>query len=326
MTATRRTGFTLVELLVVIVIISMLIALLLPAVNSARERARRAQCSNNQHELATAIHQYETAKGKLPGYTNSLGAVADNLSWLLVLLPYMGRNDVWEIVRSGNVDGNLAQFPRRMPELICPSDQPEEDFALSYVGNCGKYTPANALPPLYGLLTQQNRSVAPRSREAITTNGIRDGASNTLLFAENIQASQWLPLESPTLGRRRNPDDKGPYVYVIDVGFVWSEPLVACTSAPGDACDKKDQGSARINQCRDRNISFPWTALETDPDATEYRHYARPSSNHPGGVMVTYADGHQDFLNEQIEDSVYLDLVDMAGNGLAAGGRPGPMP
>ncbi len=70
-----RSGFTLVELLVVITIIGMLAALLLPAVNSAREAARQAVCTNNQRNLANAVHQYVGQKGYYPGYRQILNVV-----------------------------------------------------------------------------------------------------------------------------------------------------------------------------------------------------------------------------------------------------------
>ncbi len=69
----HRKGFTLVELLVVIVIVAMLAGLLLPAVTRSRESARRAQCLNNQRQLAQAMQQYENARDQLPGYVNKFG-------------------------------------------------------------------------------------------------------------------------------------------------------------------------------------------------------------------------------------------------------------
>src|SRR5450759_4761897 len=93
--ATRnRAAFTLVELLVVITIIGILVALMLPAVLAARNRARVTQCSNYQRELGTAMLGYELVKGHLPGYANNLhGAV---VSWIPPLLPFIGRGDLWE--------------------------------------------------------------------------------------------------------------------------------------------------------------------------------------------------------------------------------------
>jgi len=108
MNSRNRSAFTLVEILVVIVIIAMLTGLLLPAVNSARERARQATCANNQKNIASAVLQYEAAKQQFPGYINSLPVPAyasagmgtpptyAAVGWFPVLFPYLDRNDLWE--------------------------------------------------------------------------------------------------------------------------------------------------------------------------------------------------------------------------------------
>ena len=87
-------AFTLVELLVVIVIISMLVGLLMPAMISARGRARIAQCTNNQHELSLAVQQYDGAKQHLPGYINRILIAGTSnyaaVSWVPVLFPFWG--------------------------------------------------------------------------------------------------------------------------------------------------------------------------------------------------------------------------------------------
>jgi len=318
MTARTRNAFTLVELLVVIVIISMLVALLLPAVNAARARAKQAKCSNNQKELALAVLQYEAKKGQLPGYTNSHGAVAldpgdkrKGLSWTLMLLPYIGRNDVWQAIQSWDINNEakvLNDMPGKIPEFVCPSDESEERFALSYAANCGKFTPGNNMDPLYGLFTKQC-PITKDNRVLVRTERIRDGASNTILFSENLQSTQWLPLDGPVAVSRRAGSP-----YVVDVGIMWSDGTATCDPELDD-----QQPAARINECRDDNPEFPWSSAETDADVLSYRHYARPSSNHPGGVIVTYADGHQDFLAEDIDALVYHDQLDPAGNGTRQG-------
>jgi prepilin-type N-terminal cleavage/methylation domain-containing protein len=110
----RRTGFTLVELLVVIAIISMLIALLLPAVQAARESARNVQCKNNMRQVYLAALSYSTSHGdKVPGYgkytqVTHNGSIptpaqlrngtqlhcAPGHSWVVTLLPYLEQSNI----------------------------------------------------------------------------------------------------------------------------------------------------------------------------------------------------------------------------------------
>jgi prepilin-type N-terminal cleavage/methylation domain-containing protein len=148
---TPRHGFTLVELLVVIVIIGMLAGLLLPALVSARGRARIAQCTNNQKELGLAILQYETAKQHLPGYANTVNST--RVSWIPVLFPYLGRMDLWtgsgaisgwrrggnaSVAVGGTATGGVASTSLIVGQLLCPDDiQIGTITPLSYVVNVG---------------------------------------------------------------------------------------------------------------------------------------------------------------------------------------------
>jgi prepilin-type N-terminal cleavage/methylation domain-containing protein/prepilin-type processing-associated H-X9-DG protein len=179
----RRSAFTLVELLVVITIIGMLTALLLPAVQSARESGRRATCNNSQHQLSLALQNFESSRRLFPGYINNVGNNPYALSWVVALFPYMDRRDVYDIWANGEANAaGTVLFPqpglisapiaavvnsatamtqdrvnvdayKYLPIFICPSDPPESkntgDTWCSYVVNRGLNgtTPRFAGPP-----------------------------------------------------------------------------------------------------------------------------------------------------------------------------------
>jgi prepilin-type N-terminal cleavage/methylation domain-containing protein/prepilin-type processing-associated H-X9-DG protein len=265
MAVSQRKGFTLVELLVVIVIISMLVALLVPAVVAAREAARRAKCLNNQSELSKAVLQYEMAKQHYPGYVNRFGASTNQMSWVVVALPYLGREDLWRLWREGTpTQSRIAQF-------ICPSDAPDQAYPLSYVANCGR-NPAGTPPAATGVFFDHFTAGTPTY---VTNSNIPDGTQSTLMMSENVQANQWCLAT----------------VNIYDVGMVWANSVGANGMING--------GLASLG------------STTTDPNQ------ARPSSYHPGGVVVTFCDGHQYFLSENVDYTVYQHL--MTPNSVQAG-------
>lgn len=267
----KRSGFTLVELLVVIVIISILVGLLLPAIVGSRESARRAQCQHNLSQLGVALQTYESAKGYLPGYRNSFGSVS-GLSWVAVLLPNIGRQDLWKSIREG--DFSESGFPGpasgfQIPELICPSNpRPGEYCALGYAVNTGITDDPNETAA-YGVFFNHDATMVPVANQInIRTDRIADGAHRTIAASENVQAVAWMmfPANTPP-----------PDVAEDAVGIRWSD-------SPGQC--------GRINQC-----------LKNDPPLP------RPSSMHPGGVNILYCDGHVEFQADDIDYLIYQHLM-----------------
>jgi prepilin-type N-terminal cleavage/methylation domain-containing protein len=126
-----RRGFTLVELLVVIAIIGMLVALLLPAINSARESGRRVQCANNEKQIALAAIQYQENYGAFP-YAVTLARGQDPTSttqfgqnWLIRILPFLESADlqkVFNLSKPISDSSNALGRATRVPDLLCPSD------------------------------------------------------------------------------------------------------------------------------------------------------------------------------------------------------------
>ena len=144
--STNRRGFTLVELLVVIAIIGILVALLLPAVQAARESARRTQCQNNMKQLVTAMHVYHDAYNRFPPGHTDYGS--NEHSWMTLLLPFVEEQalyDQYDFDLRWNQGDNGRNVTRdeagNLAVQLCPSSE-HEQFALGdYAGinGCGSY-------------------------------------------------------------------------------------------------------------------------------------------------------------------------------------------
>ncbi len=194
-----RPGFTLIELLVVIAIIAVLIALLLPAVQSAREAARRAQCTNNLKQIGLALHNYHQALNCFP---MSMGFDAPGFgfpepvsySGLSMLLPYMEQSVVYNSINYSihRADpGNNTALATSVSSFLCPSDpqagnlppgqagenyHPNSGNTIDYVHDISDPWNFNtSLPPFNGVFY-------PVSHTRIAE--ITDGTSNTAAFSE----------------------------------------------------------------------------------------------------------------------------------------------
>jgi prepilin-type N-terminal cleavage/methylation domain-containing protein/prepilin-type processing-associated H-X9-DG protein len=199
-------GFTLIELLVVIAIIGVLIALLLPAVQSAREAARRSQCVNNLKQLGLALHNYEQATTSFPlGGNNGPGGPAtnDNRYWgawsaQTMLLPYLEQKTTYDALNFnflGRSDGwgeasNATGVMTRINVFLCPSSVPPRTNWLSVGGQARQFTGNNYFASAgstimwLGWPTYVPNGIFAVGGPARGIRDITDGTSNTVAFGE----------------------------------------------------------------------------------------------------------------------------------------------
>lgn len=307
MRAKHTRGFTIVELLVVITIIGLLMALLLPAVGKVRDNARRIQCVNKLRQLGTASLNFTTKKEYYPPGISEMPVNQTQtmlVTWFTQLLPFSDRNDLYEAMQNGTFD------PTTYTELsVCPTDEPDTKNLphLSYVANMGVWDGTQSdrtlsltdgeqkngrgwrdekangishnLAGLLGRYPQLNTSKKADVKRSASSRRVSpsfvssgDGAAMTILLTENIDAGIWF-----------NTDSSFPIRHE-QFGIVFMDPPT---------------NQLRINQ---KFEGFP----KSDVD---FQRVARPSSNHSGVVVVTFADGHTELLNEDIDPSVYARLI-----------------
>ncbi len=209
-------GFTLVELLVVIAIIGILVSLLLPAVQAAREAANRMQCANNIRQLAIAVQNYTNVHKQMPGLNYGLGdnSKSSGFSPFVALCPYMEQmplsDSITNYVRKNGVTNlqvtstsisadNINSPPWRcqIPTLICPSGYYAETIhptfltgATSYFASMGDFpmyiNPGNAkLTNDYPSLKGIGRGPF-QTQDWVSLSSVKDGTSNTVAFGERI--------------------------------------------------------------------------------------------------------------------------------------------
>jgi prepilin-type processing-associated H-X9-DG protein len=287
------------------------VALLIPAVNSARELARKSQCANNLRQLGTATVAHESDKGYYPGRINFvLSATSQQIpvSWMAKLLPFMEQNNVWDTMINDPVPLNnwnlvldsLANptlnpagtrwFTTNLEIASCPSDPPVSliPARLSYVINSGIWdrTFGNDMNQWRDLRANGISHVIPyNSTVGRVDSGFlakNDGATNTILLSENVNAISWVMLEEGATGMVWTPQDQ------------W------LPEGTNPAADRQyGINSAHERYLDDQLLDF----VRSSPD--QLISLARPSSNHSGGVNVVFCDGHAEFLSDEIHPWIY---------------------
>ncbi|MBL8853453.1 MAG: DUF1559 domain-containing protein [Planctomycetaceae bacterium] len=183
----RPTAFTLVELLVVIAILGVLAAVVLPAVQFAREAARRSSCSNNLRQIGLGLHNYESAQRSYPrGGEPVLGH-----SWSSRLLPYVEQSELYSTLDFKKSWDNAANQPvvsQRLRVFSCPTSFKEYAGATDYCGIAGTFrkTGSSFADGSNGVLfvARNDRAGAVRMSE------ILDGLSNTISVGEAVAVTE----------------------------------------------------------------------------------------------------------------------------------------
>ena len=239
----NRAGFTLVELLVVIAIIGILIALLLPAIQAAREAARRMSCLNNLVQLGVALQNYEAAHEFLPpGTINAEGPIRSepigyHMSWMVQILPYMEEGVTFRYIdfSVGAYDKKNAPVREvRIPVFTCPSecgDVYREGIRLSNYAGCHHDVEAPIDDDNHGVFFLNSR---------IRSCDIPDGSSHTIFVGEKLVDEDDLGWMSGTRATLRNTGmlmAKGGY------GLYYGAPADESDQADADGAPALEVGS-----------------------------------------------------------------------------------
>jgi prepilin-type N-terminal cleavage/methylation domain-containing protein/prepilin-type processing-associated H-X9-DG protein len=336
----RRQGFTLIELLVVIAIIGVLIALLLPAVQAAREAARRSQCSNNLKQLGLALHNYIDSNGCIPpsgAWWGSVGGVFTNAvqdySMKMRLLPFMEQQPLYNAnnfdyapsgyktdnrITTDHLNAkpiNATVAATKLTTFLCPSDPNPGNTGAFYgamVGGTSNYPNnlgtdrnyAGGYPTGPGWFLGSHNTIG----NVVTLASVTDGTHATAMFSEWVKG---------TSGRN-----------ALGPNMTWNNPAGGVAKSGTNQGDSQSCQAATATQWDYRGEY--WVLCDVGRGGG-YHHINTPnkkaciagspwdgqvgaSSAHSGGVNVLMMDGTVRFIKDAVAYSVWTALGTMAGN------------
>jgi prepilin-type N-terminal cleavage/methylation domain-containing protein/prepilin-type processing-associated H-X9-DG protein len=321
-------AFTLVELLVVIGIIGILTALILPAVQSARESGRRTQCLNNIRQMGIALHSYTAARGRMPAGSISKPYPAEpshphnfyRWSALAQLLPYLEEGNAYERIdlslplygpSLGVMPQNQAAVKQPIPIFLCPSDhgQPvSQDFAPTNYAVCAGSGVGGGTPFDTDGLFYIN--------SATPTAGIRDGTSKTIAVAESLLGGERISgVPAGQIDAERNYaftfatpltesacSSSTIYNFTDPRGFSWANGEYRCAlynhHLPPNSPTLDCMAAVNVGDLSVRYSAYGWRAAR---------------SYHPGQVNVLFADGSVRPVAETIDLDVWRAMSTRAG-------------
>ena len=300
LTTARRHGFTLIELLVMVAIIAVLLGLLIPAVQKAREAASRMQCANHLKQLGRAMHNYHDTYGKFPpgqvkGPYPEVGVYGRiNHGWAVFILPYLEQQplcDLYHFNLDASDPGNQGVVAHPLKNFWCPS-APEQDRYFSGgpfatyggLGACGDYAPTWGVDPILAILgfvdpaADYRGVLVPNEMTRLTQVSNGDGASNTLLLTEDAgRPRSWQ-------AGRAGPDQ-------AVVGGPWAGFNTGITLKGSTRDGTRQPGPCALN-CTNNHEVY---------------------SFHTGGAEAVFADGHVRFLKGGMDIRCMARLITRAG-------------
>lgn len=321
-----RSGFSVIELLLTLTVIGVLIALIVPAVQSARESSRRAQCLNNLRQIALATLSFEGAHRHFP-LSVEIGTGRSVENWVTDVLPYMDGAAFCETFKgiqgdfvTGRGDPRWSEIELKLletapPGFHCPSDPLRLAGTLSYPGNAGTWVPQfgyngifreGGKSPEVVLLTGQ-----------ITAADVTDGLSNTMMVSEWLHGSDPLP--------------KSPVGSKVARRWIWHLPINVGQGADVetlvDHCRLVPKyAPEQFGWRRAGALGYPW--FYSPPGYATYYHAMTPNkasckawvggwgilgglytagSLHINGVNAAFADGRAKFISDDVDPAVWRD-------------------
>jgi prepilin-type N-terminal cleavage/methylation domain-containing protein len=328
----RSKAFTLVELLVVIAIIGVLVALLLPAVQAAREAARRSQCSNNLRQIGIAVHNHHDTYGHLPPNCENLQfqqltddpAVAgiagrfgwDRLSYIVATLPFMEQKPLYERViqytltdkrpwSQGNDSFGPSPYLTKVPTLECPSDPVTKNIQRDWCA------PTNYHCNRGDMFMQHwywefRGPFGPEIRGKTNFSSITDGTANTILLGE-VAVGKHPNTRAPIIG--------GIAVNVSNTNETTSPANCQARRGPngtlidpaqnnfdwGDAWGIGRRWGDAHNLYTAFQVILPPNSPSCSQGAAEDWTVVTASSHHPGGAQVAMSDASVRFISQTID-------------------------
>lgn len=317
-----HSGFTLIELLVVIAIIAILVSLLLPAVQQAREAARRTSCRNNLRQLGLALHNYLDVQGRFPISMASDIATGQNTGggeWSVQarILPFLEQSNLYnslDLSRSYDDPANADVAPLKIPILLCPSDPNDRSrtsggqavhYPLCYGFNGGTWQ-------VWDNASRKSGDGAFAPNAALQPRDFTDGLSNTLHFSE-VRA--FTPYNR----------DGGAGTPAIPATAVEVESLIAAGGSTKSETGHTEWVDGRVHQTGftvtlgpNANVAIPGGIRPLDGDYTSCREdksctgptFAAVTSRswHTGIVQSLLADGSTRSISENIDLRVWRNL------------------